>query len=241
MRYLMLGGVLVLAATGCARTSVALEGPLGDEHPIVLVAQAQPAAQPAAPAGKDGFTFPADKGGQALGQLLRPAETLPTVSDVPPGPRQLPPPRDVAFPSVALPLNTANPLTPPGPKTFVLQPRTLPEGAPLANQSNDPVAPALRELETGARVQVASRNVNEPVPLVILGLALPDRVSLDDPTLEASVTAALAVAPPARTEPIPFTPMNLPDPFANAQAVKLRTLPPELPEPTAGTPKTPGK
>lgn len=246
MRNIIFGLILAGAATGCARPSVALDGAMHSDHPLLVVAQAQPApaaSPPAAPASKDGFAFPADKGGQALGQLLRPADQLPTVSDVPPGPRPLPPPREVAFPAVSLPLpmNAAKPVPPPAGKSAVLQPRTLPEDAPLARQSNSPIVPALRELETGARVKVLARDGNEPVALTILGLALPDRVPLDDPTLEASVAIALAQAPPARTEPVPFSPMNLPDPFANAQTVKLRTLPPEGTDPLAGTPKTPGK
>jgi len=244
MRNIILGLILTGAAAGCARSSVALDAPLESDHPLVVVAQAQPAptAVPAAtPASQESFAFPADKGGQAMGQLLRPPATLPALADVPPGPRPLPPPREVAHPAVPLPRNAANPAAPPGPKTAVLRPRALPEDAPLAKQSNQPVVPALRELATGARLQVPSRNVNDPVPLTILGLPLADRVPLDDPTMEASVSAALAVKPPARTEPIPFTPTNLPDPFANAQAVKLRTQPPEQPEPVAATPKTPGK
>jgi hypothetical protein len=107
----------------------------------------------------------------------------------------------------------------------------LGEDNPFTAYRADPVPPALRELDTGARVKLPARDVNLPVLLGFLGLQLPDRVPVDDPTGDASLQAALAAAPPARTAPVPFMPLNLPDPFQNAQTVKLRTPPPEEPEP----------
>ena len=66
-----------------------------------------------------------------------------------------------------------------------------------------------------------------------------DRVSLDDPTTEASREAALAAQPPARTNAAPFQKNNLPDPFENRQTGRVRTPPPEDPAPIAGRPAKP--
>jgi hypothetical protein len=58
-----------------------------------------------------------------------------------------------------------------------------------------------------------------------------ERVPFDDPTTAASRQAALAAAPPLRLNPVPFTPENLPDPFANAATVRLRLPPAESNQP----------
>jgi hypothetical protein len=65
----------------------------------------------------------------------------------------------------------------------------------------------------------------------VLAEVVPDRASLDSPTAEAS--AALAVAAPIapRVKPAPFLRLSLPDPFENAQAVRLRVPPAEEPAP----------
>jgi hypothetical protein len=241
-------GALLACLAGCARTSVAVDPPLGVAEaskqalPALAHAQGKPAVgqvpavaqvaqdkpQPAPKAGEGGFTFPADKGGQTLGQLLKPPVVLTeSLREFPAGPRIVSPPADVERPGVPLAPSQASILKPPAPKVPLLRPRTLAEDAPFTAYRSDPQVPVLRELDTGARVAVQAVNLNLPVPLSYLGLQMPDRVPVDDPTNEASLHAALAAAPPARTDAVPFTPQNLPDPFVNAQTVKLRTPPAE--------------
>lgn len=229
--FLVLGGT-VLALAGCARHSAAVEAVAGEVGEF-----AAQAGQP--PATGERFAFPADKGGQALGQLLQPPARLNPLSDVPPGPRTLPPPTGVDRPGVPLPPTQAGIASPPGPKAVIIRPHMMPEAAPLSAYRDHPVAPALRVLETGARVVVYGRDVNEPAPLGFLGLPVFDRVPLDDPTVDASVQAALAEPAPPRTLPVPFTPLNLPDPFVNAQTVKLQVAPPEGPLPVTVPIRTP--
>jgi hypothetical protein len=224
----VLGGLAVTLA-GCARSSIA-EVASADERQVAFQGKADPG---------EAFAFPADKGGKAMSQLLQPTAKLDPLNDVPPGPRPLSPPPGVANPGVSLPRTLAGPPSPPSPKSPVLRPRMMPEGAPLADYRGNPRVPLLRELDTGARIAVTGRDPNQPAPLSLLGLPVYDRVPLDDPTVDASVQAALAGSPPPRTEPVPFAPQNLPDPFANAATVKLAVTPPELPLPIVGPIRTP--
>jgi hypothetical protein len=139
---------------------------------------------------------------------------------------------EVSRPSVPLSANQGELLRPPLPKAPLVRPHMLAESAPFTAYHGEPTVPALRTLDTGARVALSARDVNQPAPLGLLGLPVPDRVPLDDPTTEASVQAALANVPPQRTDFVPFAPQNLPDPFQNAQTVKLRTPPAEEPTPS---------
>ena len=136
-----LGG-LVLTLTGCARSSIA-EVVTSGEQAVAFQGKAD---------GADGFVFPADKAGKAVSQLLQPTAKLEPVSDVPPGPRPLPPPPGVGQPGVPLSPTLASPPSPPSPRPGVLRPRMLPENAPLADYRGSPTVPALRELETGSRI-----------------------------------------------------------------------------------------
>ncbi|MBL8794844.1 MAG: hypothetical protein JNM56_13125 [Planctomycetia bacterium] len=230
-----------LSLSGCARTSIVAEdAPLLTTGNALVAAQAQPAAAQAQPAAGDqqAFQFPADKGGQALGQLLRPPQQLPG-DGAQPGPQPLAPPLGVAQPEVALTPVQSLPPSVPLPRALNLQPRLLAEGAPFTGYRDEPGAPGRRELASGAPIALPRRDLNQPVPLGYLGLQLPDRVPVDDPTGDASVDAALAATPPARTDAVPFAPHNLPDPFQNAQTVKLRTPPPEDPTPSSSAPRPP--
>jgi len=228
LRFVALGGLAFVLA-GCARQLPAVEVTAGE-----AAAQAAPP-----PANGERFAFPADKGGQALGQLLQPPARLDPVSDVPPGPRTLPPPAGVDQPGVPLTSSLAGIASPPSPKAALIRPRMLPEDAPLSAYRDNPTVPVLRHLESGARIAVAGRDVNQPAPLDFLGLPIFDRVPLDDPTVDASVQAVLAEPPPARIAPVPFAPQNIPDPFINAQTVRLRTPPPEETQPATVPIRTP--
>jgi len=64
---------------------------------------------------------------------------------------------------------------------------------------------------------------------------------MDDPTVEASLAAALALSPPFRVTAIPFVRFVLPNPFEHRETIKLREPPPEDSTPVTATPKTPPK
>lgn len=149
-------------------------------------------------------------------------------------PSNLPPrktPQSIEQPELPLKSAQLPPPAPPKPTGKPGQPRTLPEEAPLVRIFNQPEAPHAISMPAGPLVRLWSPDVNEPLPLPILGTGVRDRASLSDPSLEASIAAAHAKLSPARTRPVPFQPHNLPDPFEHSQAVRLRTPPDELPGP----------
>jgi hypothetical protein len=106
-------------------------------------------------------------------------------------------------------------------------PRPLAEGQPLVSYVEQPQPPKRVELPTGPLLRLLSTDAREPLPLPILARPQKDRASLADPTLEASIAAALKPLTPARDKPLPFTPVNLPDPFEYIPAGQLRNPPEE--------------
>jgi hypothetical protein len=195
------------------------------------------AGEQAVPSG-EGFVFSKDKGGEALFRILPPAGVLPPGRDLPAGPVLLREPPDVLRPSLPLPALSGLPVVTPPQKPLPLRPRHLAEQTPLTDHRVHPAVPVLREFSTGARIAIAA-DVDKAVPLPYLGIAGYDRVPLEDPTADASLQAALTGPAPPRTAPVPFTPLTLPDPFQHAQTIRLRTIPPESPEPIAAMPKPP--
>jgi hypothetical protein len=169
--------------------------------------------------------LPDDQGGKAVGQLLAPA-----------GGREVTPPAKAPVPLAVPPALTDSPLPPAQvavprrPLTAQekgLRPRSPAEDPLSLVPSTPPVVPSRPTQPSRALTRVSSPDVNEPVPLTIIGLPVADRIPLDDPTAEASLQAALSTGVPVRTTPVPFTPTTVSDPFQNAEIVRLRTPPPE--------------
>jgi hypothetical protein len=167
---------------------------------------------------------------QRLAELLAPASKAsePLAAPTLP-PRKLP----VFLERPEVPLQAAD-LPPPAPPQTPgrpVKPRTVPEDAPLARHFSQPEAPQMLVWPTQPLLRLWSADVNEPLPLPILGTGVRDRASLDDPSVEASVVAAQATLTPARTQPVPFQPMNLPDPYEHRHTMRLRTPVDEVPAP----------
>jgi hypothetical protein len=117
------------------------------------------------------------------------------------------------------------------------RPALLDEPAPLFDQFDSPHLPGPAHLAVGPRVRTDSPDVNQPIPLPLLGLPALDRVSLDDPTMEISTATALARTPPLRATPAPFVRLVLPNPFENRETVRLRNVPEEDAMPVTATPR----
>jgi len=161
------------------------------------------------------------KAQQRLIELLAPGAKAP-IAAIPSG---LPPraaPRSLENPDAPLKSTEFPPPAPPKVAGKPVQPRVLPEETPLVRNFNQPEAPQVVALPTAPLLRLWSPDVNEPLPLPILGNHVRDRASLADPSLEASVAATQAKLNPARIDPVPFQPQNLPDPFEHHQAVRLR-------------------
>jgi hypothetical protein len=161
----------------------------------------------------EGFRFPDDRGGQILSKVLPPSEKgfPPAERDAPASRRH--PPSGIDKLLIPLPpAPTDMPRLPAG-KPAVLRPRPLPEDLSLAGHLGHPTPPEIQTLHAGDRVRIPSVDVNLPIPVPILAQPASSRAPFDDVTADASRTAALATAPPARTTPAPFLKIDLPDPF----------------------------
>jgi hypothetical protein len=183
----------------------------------------------------------ADRGSKLVADLLQPSRKIPPLaSDPEPGPRRLHGPKTLEKPELPWPAFPAALPRLPLAQGKPLQPHLLAEAAPLSQERNEPRAPEKPKLPA-SKFAPPGLDVNQPVPLPVLAKPLPDRAPLGDPTLEASVAAALGEPLPLRTTPVPFLRLNLPDPFENSLAVRLRTPHEENPTPVPSTPRTPAK
>src|SRR5262245_31001084 len=220
------GGAIVLRTLFCA----SLFGAFG----ILAAGSLACAGEPA------GFPFTDDKAGQMLSKLLALVEPGATRAGSA-GPQRRTPLSRIDNPEVPLaPVSAEAPRSKPRPAAQT-KPRPLPEGPPLDKLRQDPLRPKGVELPPGTRIRLQSVDVNQPLPLPILGSAQPDRASLTDPTTEASRLAALQNMIPERTGPAPFVRINLPDPFEHTHAVRLRTPPPESAAPPPAEPRRPNR
>ena len=112
---------------------------------------------------------------------------------------------------------------PPEPDGRPTRPYLYPEPTPLAEIVVVAVdVPKEKKLPAGELVKQWAPSAQEAPPLPIFGLYLKDRTSLADPSLEASTGMTRTPQSPARVGEVPFSPWNLPDPFENGTAIRLR-------------------
>jgi hypothetical protein len=231
---LVLGGGVAVGASGCSRSGKAIG-----------VADVEAAERPTATpenatsrASGEGFRFPNDRGGRALDELLRPGESF-AAADPPSPRREFPPPRSLAVPEA--PLSAVGPeLARPGPKAASrpARPRPVFDEIPTSGSLTGWSLPEPPPLPADPGARVVAPDPAEPPPLPVLAHYAPERQSLDDPTGDFSLRAALAAPPPERTGPAPFLRLTLPDPFEHAEVVRLRTPLPEDPTPVSPAPRT---
>jgi hypothetical protein len=119
----------------------------------------------------------------------------------------------------------------PAPASLNVKPGSVPEGTPLASYREPAKAPKDVELPTQPLIRLPSIDAQTPVAIPILAKPNRDRAPLTDPAFEASVDVALKQITPGRTQPVPFMPFNLPDPFENVRFGQLRNPPEESPTP----------
>jgi hypothetical protein len=178
----------------------------------------------------------ASKASKRLDELLQPGRT--TAALFGSGPATWPGARSVEQPQLPPNAYQGTPPAPPLAKGNKPAPRALPEAAPPAAQGDPP--PKIG-MPTKPLPRLPSIDVETPLPLPILAHPKNDRASLDDATMEASQAAALVRVRPRRTEPVPFAPLNLPDPFENARVGGMRNPPAESEQPPAVPIRTPSR
>jgi hypothetical protein len=144
-------------------------------------------------------------------------------------------------PQAPLPLFQGRPLRVAPAPLGGAKPDHLPESMPMVRYWAEPSAPFGVELPAGYLVRLPTVDVNQPTPLPILSVPSRDKAALADPTYESSVSAALARVEAIRLAMVPFKPVNLPDPFENSQAIRLRNPLDEDPSPALVTPRSPTK
>jgi hypothetical protein len=189
-----------------------------------------------------GFSFPADRGGKLLSQLLPPSE-----KEV--GRPLVPASEPRRFPDLDSRKRPEAPLTPPQPElpralalppARPVRPRTLPEEAPLARTWSALAPPENPRLPASTGVRLPSPNPDQPAPVPVLAQPRSDRGFVNHPTADFSTTMALTAPLPERTRPVPFVRLVLADPFEHYQTVQLKTPPPEEQIPSAVT-RLPGR
>lgn len=165
-----------------------------------------------------------------LAEVLDPGTSLPTL-----GIRKAPIPWArsalVEDPAAPVPVYQGTPLKvwPRSRKEFV--PRMASAWAPLAEYLQTGPLPVEVQLPVTPLIRLIAVNSQETPPLPIFAQPTADRASLGDPTVEASQAAATPSYAPSRSQPVPFAPINLPDPFENERAGRLRNPPEESPMP----------
>jgi hypothetical protein len=231
-------GCLLVSALGCSRSAVVVapEGATRAEEPV-----ATPLAR-----GQNGetdganFSFPDDAGGALLAKVLPPKETAAARIDRVETARQPARPAEPKPPALPLPIaHAAMPRLPAPARPVPLQPRLVIEET-LDGLSHPLALPQIQSLPDAGRVRVPSVDVNEPLALPVVAHPVPDRASLDDPTAEASIAAALAAPIPSRTAKASFLKLTLPNPYEHRRPT-TGVDPAEQTEPPVGSPRTPAK
>jgi hypothetical protein len=173
---------------------------------------------------------PTEKAEKRLAELLAPGGNSGTFSSKPiawPAPK--------GFSEIALPIAPyiGLPVRLPLPVSVTVKPRPAPEAMPLVGSQEASKAPKEVELPTKPLIRLPSLNVAAPAPIPILAQPTRDRASLAEPAFEASLWAALKPFSPVRDRPVPFVPLNLPDPFEFQRYGPLRNPPEENATPPA--------
>lgn len=119
----------------------------------------------------------------------------------------------------------------PVPAVKEIKPRSAPEATPLVSSREQPKGPKDVQLPTKPLIKLPSVDATTPLPIPILAQPVKDRASLADPAMQASLKAAMKPITAKRDRPVPFSALNLPDPFENARYGQLRNPPEEDPMP----------
>lgn len=179
------------------------------------------------------FRFADDAEGKALAELLTPAATAAKSPDAEkrskPLERTLP--EDVADPSRMATLNGLPPARLPNPPAGAVLPRPLPDRSPYDLGGLSLPSPGPVRLPDGALTRVeGSGELSRPAPLPVLGKPVPDRASLEDPTVDFTAKSVTLETIPLRSEPDAHSKINLPDPFELRDTIRFRGEVKDTPE-----------
>jgi hypothetical protein len=231
-RFKLLAGLAAVGLTSCGQSSAPPEVAVvpavaADEKP-----QPAPTVEPAQVAKNDpvpipdgrSFAFPDDAGGKALSKTLTPAAPPPMPAAAPAAPKERKVPPFLDAPAPPMPDAASTPPRLGLPPIKDVRPAPLPDRVPLDLGGVIPELPARPEIATGPLTRTEGRDVSRPADLPVLSpKPVSDRASLADPTAEFTAGSVINPNLPLRTEQAGFVRINLPDPFENADAAKVRT------------------
>jgi hypothetical protein len=100
-------------------------------------------------------------------------------------------------------------------------------------------APQRIEFAVGTLSKLPAVDAKQAVLLPILARRSLDRGSLEDPTTEFTAQSIINNKLPLRSLPAPFVKVDLPNPFENAEAVKVKVIVKEDPLTAVGDPPPP--
>ena len=115
----------------------------------------------------------------------------------------------------------------PSPSRKAFRPPAMVEAKPLTAFHDQSPTPIAIELPTKPLIKLPAVDAASPAPIPILSRPVKDRASLGDPAFDISLDAAMKAFTVVRDRPVPFTPINLPDPFENLRYGQLRNPPEE--------------
>jgi hypothetical protein len=204
--------VLMLGLPGCSRSAVVML-PENTSSTYEATSQKTVARAQSDDSETASFAFPEDAGGALLAKVLPPKDVEWTQLERSGMPRLSSASAFMKPPALSLPPSHAVlPRLPDEARPSRLHPPPVLDET-LVSLPDTPALPEPPSLPDRGRVRVPSIDVNEPIPLPILARPVSDRASLDDPTLDASATAATAAPIPLRTSKAPFLKLTLPDPY----------------------------
>lgn len=191
---------------------------------------APPKETPRAEAPTD-FRFANDAEGKALAELLTPSATKVPDTEKRSKPLERTLPEYVADPSRMASLNDLPPARLPNPSAGAVLPRPLPDRPPHDLGGRSLASPGPVRLPDGALTHVeGSGELSRPAPLPVLGKPVPDRASLEDPTVEFTAKSVILETIPLRSEPDANSKIHLPDPFELRETIRFRGEAKETPD-----------
>jgi hypothetical protein len=225
MRQLILLMPISLA-TGCDKPAGSGDGVstpivVANDAPSVKKASGEPT--PAMPLAAGGvFRFSDDEGGKILSKILPPAANAPLGAPKAKEQSERPVPISIAQPDVPARANAQALPQVPTPPQVGPRPSPLPDLVPLELARKIPVLPERILFRVGPLTKQETPDVKQPSPLPILAAPSKDRAPLDDPTVDFTAQSILNNKLPLRETTAPFVKVNLPDPFENAEAAKVK-------------------
>jgi hypothetical protein len=244
MNYRLLILVPLLGVIACGKQAASV----GSPQPVVAaepsdgdkIESAPKKEAPASALAAGGsFKFTDDEAGKIFSKILVPTSPPPLSPLASKGQSERILPAGIAEPRPASLPSSLVPVRIPLPPRVDARPSPLPERVPVDFTGLQPDRPEHIKLPVGGLTRLPTPDVKQPVTVPILGRPVPDRASLDDPTAEFTASSVFNKNLPLRTTTAPFVKTNLPDPFENSEAAKVKIAPKEDPATSLGNPPPP--